>query len=355
MVKQKTVQLKDIASIVGVNISTVSSVLNGKTQERRISEELKDKILKVSQQLNYRPNILARSLRSGKSYIIGLILPDMANLIFSHLGRYIEEIATQEGFRIMVCSSGEDDNDPESLINSLINYHVDGIIITPTTKMKPSLFKMIEESETPYVILERSLSYVNTSQVVYNDYGIGFTATDHLLKQGLKRICIFSLPASLEHMEKRIAGYRDAMMKSHNTIKPELIKIIPYFDMKQHTHHAIDRVLALKTSIDAIIFLSNMIGLPALEYLYKTKHISIPRDLKLVSMEAAPYFSLMNPSITTINLNIKQMAEQSIQLLIRAIKYNEPLRHEQFVIPSSLIVRESSVATIKAMKTENIK
>jgi DNA-binding LacI/PurR family transcriptional regulator len=139
MAKQKKIQLQDIASAAGVNTSTVSMVLNGRARERRISERLEKKILKVAKDLNYKPNVLAQSLRSGKSHIIGVILPDMANSTFARLGRHIEELATQEGYRIMICSSGEEDNDPESLINSLIDYQVDGIIIAPTTHMQPSI------------------------------------------------------------------------------------------------------------------------------------------------------------------------------------------------------------------------
>ncbi|MDR1119845.1 MAG: LacI family transcriptional regulator [Dysgonamonadaceae bacterium] len=343
MAKQKKVQLQDIASVAGVNISTVSMVLNGRARERRISERLEKKIIKVAKELNYKPNVLAQSLRSGKSFIIGLILPDMANSTFARLGRHIEELAAQEGYRIMICSSGEEDDDPESLINSLIDYQVDGIIIAPTTRMQPSLFKMIEDSGKPYVIVDRYLSYVNTSQVVVDNFSIGFLSTEHLLQQGLRRIAIFSFPPSLQHMEDRVAGYEAAMKKYHvPVINDDLIKLVSYEKVVEETATAIDDILALKPAVEGIIFFTNMIGLPGLEYLYQIKKVVIPRDFKLISMEASPYFSLMNPSITVVNLNIKRMAEKSMELLMQFIKHNIPLETKQYTIPVSLISRESS-------------
>lgn len=346
MAKQKKAQLQDIANVAGVNVSTVSMVINGRARERRISEKLEKKILEVAKQLNYKPNVLAKSLRSGKSYILGLILPDMANSTFARLGRYVEEMATSEGYRIMSCSSGEDDENPESLINSLIDYQVDGIIIAPTTRMSPSLFQMIEDSSTPYIIVDRFLPYANTSQVVVDNYTIGYASTEHLLRQGLRKIAILTFPTSLLHMDERISGYKSAMDHNRNIVQPGYIEVIPYEHTAEETCRAIDRILSLKPAIEGIIFLSNMIGLPALEYLYQVKKIKIPEELKLISMEAAPYFSLMNPSITAVNLNIKQMAEKSMELLLRTIRSSETIPPEKCTIPVSLTIRESSNATL---------
>ena len=343
MAKQKKVQLQDIASVAGVNISTVSMVLNGRARERRISEKLEKKIIEVATKLNYKPNVLAQSLRSGKSYILGLILPDMANSTFARLGKYIEELATHEGYRIMSCSSGEDDSNPESLINSLIDYQVDGIIIAPTTRMQPSLFKMIEDSSTPFVIVDRNLPEVKTPQVVVDNFSIGYVSTEHLINQGLKRIAIFISPTTLLHMEGRVSGYKAALMKYGYELDERLIEVIPYENIADETYKAVDRVLSLDPSVEGMIFMSNMIGLPALEYLYQKKNISIPHDLKLISMEAAPYFSLMNPSITAVNLNIKQMAEKSMDLLFGLIRTQDLQQPEQYVIPVSLTIRESSL------------
>lgn len=342
MAKQKKVQLQDIASVAGVNISTVSMVLNGRARERRISEKLEKKIIEVATQLNYKPNVLAQSLRSGKSYILGLILPDMANSTFARLGRFIEELATQEGYRIMSCSSGEDDDNPESLINSLIDYQVDGMIIAPTTRMQPSLFKMIEDSNTPFVIVDRNLPNVNTPQVIADNFSIGYSSTEHLIDQGLKRIAIFISPTTLLHMESRVSGYKAAMKKYGCTIEDEFVVVIPYENIVEETCKAIDLLLSLNPTVEGVIFMSNMIGLPALEYLYQVKNISIPHDLKLISMEAAPYFSLMNPSITAVNLNIQQMAEKAMELLFTLIRTKEPIFQVEYTIPVSLTVRESS-------------
>lgn len=343
MAKHKKVQLHDIALATGANVSTVSIVLNGRARERRISEQLEQKILEVAKRLNYKPNVLAQSLRSGKSYILGLILPDMSNHIFSRLGRLIEERATREGYRIMSCSSGEDDNDPESLISSLIDYQVDGFIIAPTTKMKPSLFKMIEDSGTPFIIVDRYLPDIKTHQVTVDNFNTAFIATEHLIRQGLQRISIFLSPPSLLHMKDRLLGYKAAMKQYKNKIIPEFIEVVPYENTGEATCVAIDRILSIKPAVEGIIFVTNMIALPALEYLYHTKKVSIPRDLKIVSNEAAPYFSLMRPPVTAMNLNVEALAEKSMELLMQLIRNDQPIQSKVHIVPGSLIVRESSI------------
>jgi DNA-binding LacI/PurR family transcriptional regulator len=118
--------------------------------------------------------------------------------------------------------------------------------------------------------------------------------------------------------------------------------VIPYEHIVEETCQAVDRILSLEPAIEGIILLSNMIGLPAMEYLYQVKKIRIPQELKLISMEAAPYFSLMNPSITAVNLNIKQMAEKSMELLLRYIRSKELLPPVKYTVPVSLTIRESS-------------
>ena len=143
-------------------------------------------------------------------------------------------------------------------------------------------------------------------------------------------------------MESRVSGYKAAMKKYGCTIEDEFVVVIPYENIVEETCKAIDLLLSLNPTVEGVIFMSNMIGLPALEYLYQVKNISIPHDLKLISMEAAPYFSLMNPSITAVNLNIQQMAEKAMELLFTLIRTKEPIFQVEYTIPVSLTVRESS-------------
>jgi LacI family transcriptional regulator len=277
---------------------------------------------------------------------LGLILPDISNPAFSILAHVIETLASKNNYRVMSCNSGEGDHHPESLINSLINYGVDGLIIVPTTRMKPSLFKMIEENEIPFVIADRYLPQVPTYQVTLDNFRLGFDPTEHLIQQGLERIAFFITYPTLNNMKDRLAGYQAAMKKHKKPVNPDFIKNIPFEKeaVQPAVCAAIDDLLALSPPIEGIVFMSNNIGLPALGHLHE-KGIKIPENLKIVSEETSLYFSLMRPSISAMNLNLKEMAKKLFEFLMKLIQEEEILSQSVIeTIPISIIVRESSTS-----------
>ena len=159
---KNNVHLRDIAEIVGVNTSTVSLVLNGNARKCRISKALEDRIIDIARQLDYKPNALARSLRLGKTNIIGMIVPDISNPTFANLSRHIEKHAKDYGYRLMVCSSGEDDDNPYNLMESLVHHQLDGLIVVPTTRMKPEdMKKTIAEFKAMNIA---GVNYVTSSE-----------------------------------------------------------------------------------------------------------------------------------------------------------------------------------------------
>jgi LacI family transcriptional regulator len=348
MAKSNKVQLQDIAKLTGSNVSTVSSILNGFADKRRISKTLQTKVLNSARELGYRPNLLAQCLRSGKSRIIGLVLPDLASPVFSQMSRTIEHLASKNNYRIMSCNSGEEDSNPEMLVNSLINYQVDGLIIAPTTRMKTSLFRMLEHSGIPFVLADRYIPNLKTCQVTLDNFQLGFKPTEHLICQGLERIAVFITLPELNSMKDRLAGYEAAMKQYGKRIRPPFIRIIPHHNYEKAAREAIDNLLEWNPPVEGIVFTTNKIGLPALEQLY-SRRISIPRNLKVVSMEATPYFSIMQPSISAMSMNVGELAERSFNCLLKLmkgeIKPSQPLIE---TVEVELIARESSGVLARA-------
>jgi LacI family transcriptional regulator len=210
--------------------------------------------------------------------------------------------------------------------------------------MKPSLFKMIEDSGIPFVIADRYLPQVPTFQVTLDNFRLGFDPTEHLIRQGLERIAFFITYPTLNNMKDRLAGYKAAMKKYKRHINPSFIKSIPFENeaAQQAVCAAIDALLALSPPIEGIVFMSNTVGLPALEHLH-AKGIKIPENLKIVSEETSIYFSLMHPSISAMNLNLREMSEKLFEFLMKLINDEEaPSKPMIETIPISIIVRESS-------------
>jgi LacI family transcriptional regulator len=210
--------------------------------------------------------------------------------------------------------------------------------------MKPSVFKMIEENEVPFVIADRYLPQVPTFQVTLDNFRMGFDPTEHLIQQGLERIAFFITYPTLNNMKDRLAGYQAAMKKYKKQVDPAFIKSVPFEKeaVQQVVCAAIDDLLALNPPVEGIVFMSNTIGLPALGHLY-AKGVKIPENLKIVGEETSLYFSLMRPSISAINLNLNKMAEKLFEFLIKLIHDEEtPSQSMIETIPISIIVRESS-------------
>jgi len=338
----KKIQLQDIANIAGVTVSTVSSVLNGYADKRRISKALESKVLNAAKDLNYRPDLLAKSLRSGKSRIIGLILPEAYNYNFLQITQMIEKLASQNNYRVMTCHCGENDSNPEQLLNSLIDYHIDGFIIAPTTRMKSAFFRILEHSAIPFVLIDRYLPDQKTYQVAIDNFQLGYVATEHLIKQGIERIALVIHQPELRIMKDRLAGYEAALKKYDIRVRPPFIRYIPHENFRQATLEAIDHLLDWHPPIEGIILLSNTICFSAMERLHSRK-IRIPDDLKIVSMDYSPYFSLMKPSISVMQFDIAALAGKSFTKLMQLIDNKELIDEAKIeTIPVSLMPRESS-------------
>lgn len=337
---KNNVHLRDIAEIVGVNTSTVSLVLNGNARKCRISKALEDRIIDIARQLDYKPNALARSLRLGKTNIIGMIVPDISNPTFANLSRHIEKHAKDYGYRLMVCSSGEDDDNPYNLMESLVHHQLDGLIVVPTTRMKPEDMKKIA-SMIPLVIIDRYIIGLDVHQITFDNYSIGYISTMHLLEKGMKNIAMMSFGPSLFHMKERIDGYKQAMSNA-NLPAEHFLRIIPYKNADESIDKMMDDLFNRDERPDSIIFTTNMIAIHAMTYM-QDKGISIPDDVKVVSMEAKPYYNLMRPSITVVDLPLKEMAERSIDLLVSDMR-GEGLMPQKLSLPVKLIVRESSLS-----------
>jgi len=342
MINAKTSNLQDIAQLAGVNVSTVSSILNGHAEERRIGKATTEKVMSIAERLNYRPNLLAQMLRSGKSRIICLITPNIASPTFSRMSRTIEELAAKNNYRVMTCTSDESDDNPEALIHSLLNYRPEGFIVVPTTRMRPTFFRLLENSEIPFVIADRTIAGLNTFQITFNNFQIGYLPTEHLIRQGFERIAILIAHAELNHIKERLAGYEAAMRKHNVRVRPPFIRFIPRENTAQASRDAIDSLLEWHPPVEAIIFTSNTVGLPALEQL-ATRGVKIPDRLKITGIETAPFYSLMSPPITAVDLNINELASRTFNAVMKLI--NEKTKLDKPIIETvevSLIERKSS-------------
>lgn len=334
----KKITIKDIATEAEVSISTVSFVINGKGEKMGISGAVIKKVQNVAERLNYRPSMIATSLRTGKTRSIGLIVEDISNQFFADLARVIEDEAKNIDYRVFYCSTGDDDERSQELIHSLLQANVDGFIITPTKNLEESV-ELLIKLKKPVVLIDRYFPGQRVSHVAMDNYEASNSATKFLINKGCKNIAVVNNTSEMIQMSLREDGCRDAL-KEAGIYKDSLVLHMKYHSNEQNRIAAVVEFFQKNKEIDAVIFLTNYMGLTGLQA-FKDMGIRIPEDISVVSFDDHDSFKLHTPTITVIEQPIKEIAVKSIQLLMSQMTDMEIYKVEKSLKKGKLIIRES--------------
>ncbi|MDX6182037.1 LacI family DNA-binding transcriptional regulator [Flavobacterium sp. Fl-77] len=334
----KKITIKDIATEAQVSISTVSFVINDKGEKMGISPAVIKKVQEVAEKLNYRPSMIATSLRTGKTRSIGLIVEDISNQFFADLARVIEDEAKSIDYRVFYCSTGGDDERSEELINSLLQANVDGFIITPTQNLKEKI-DLLLKLKKPVVLIDRYFPGQRVSHVVMDNYEASNTATNFLINKGCKNIAVVNSTSEMVQMKLREDGYRDAL-KEKGIYDESLVVHMEYHSNEETRISALVSFFEKNPNIDAVLFLTNYLGLAGLQA-FRKMGIKIPEDISVISFDDHDSFKLHTPSITVIGQPIEDIAVKSIQLLMSQMTDMEKYEIEKSLKKGRLIIRES--------------
>ena len=334
----KKITIKDIATEAQVSISTVSFVINDKGEKMGISPAVIKKVQQVAEKLNYRPSMIATSLRTGKTRSIGLIVEDISNQFFAHLARVIEDEAKRIDYRVFYCSTGGNDDRSEELIHSLLQANVDGFIVTPTQNLEQSI-ELLLKLKKPVVLIDRYFPGQRVSHVVMDNYEAANSATKFLINKGCKNIAVVNISSEMVQMKLREDGYRDALKEIEN-YNPSLVLHMDYNTSEETRIAGIVSFLEKNANIDAVLFLTNYIALAGLQA-FREKGIRIPEDVSVISFDDHDSFKLHTPTISVIAQPIEEIAVKSIQLLMSQMTDMEKFEVEKSLKKGKLIVRES--------------
>ena len=307
----KKISLKDIAEAAGVSTALVSFVLNGKRKEYRVGEETAQRILKIANDMNYQPNLAAKSLRSGKTKTIGLVVSDISNPFFSQLARVLEDEAAKQNYTVLFGSSDENKDKMNSLVGNLINKGVDGLIIVPCEGSERIIASLVYDN-VPIVLFDRYFSDINVSYVALNNFNASYVLTKHLLEVGYNAPCIVAYDVDLIHMKERVRGYKKAM---GDVGKKNFINVVC---LKQNApRKSADRLLPkmVDAGVDAFLFATNMISLACL-YTIKDMGKGIVGKIGLAGFDGNPAFDFFNVPISYIRQPIDILAQKALEILI---------------------------------------
>ena len=334
----KRVSLKDIANKLGVSTALVSYVLNNQ-KEGRIGKEIAQKIRDTAASLNYRPNQIAKSLKTNKTYTIGLVVADISNPFSSGLTRFIEDEADRQGYTVIYGSSDENPQKAWKLIDTFLNRQVDGLILLSPADSEFQILEL-QKQEIPFVLVDRYFPQLDTNIVCLDNYASTYEAVKHLAETGRERIGIINYDAPLFHMEERKRGYLEGTKNWHLQFDKKLLVEVNIKTDETEVQEAVSSLLALPKPIDALILASNSLTVCALRYI-KNLPIKVPEDLAIVGFDETDIFDFFYSPLTYIKQPLQLMGEAATNMLIDCIKFNKPTR--QITLPPELVIRGSSV------------
>lgn len=316
----KKVSIKDIAQRAGVSNATVSLVLSGKLKKGRVSKETAEHIRSIAQELDYQPNNLARSLQSGRSQTIGLLVADISNPFFGMMAFYIQEQLEKSGYAVFIMNTNESDIQMGKMLDVLKNRQVDGYIIVPTQHGE-SYIRQLNDARTPLVLIDRYYPAIQTSSVMLDGYQASFQATRLLIGKGCRRIGLLVYDGMQSHMSDRKYGYVDAL-KQEGLYDPDLICEVNFSNFQQDVTKAIAGLIRRK--VDGIFFVTISISLAGIRALFN-EGIRVQEDIQIVCFDRSEVFDFMPHPIPYVLQPIEAMARKAVDLLIEQIDSDEPI------------------------------
>lgn len=332
MKKKGKVSIQDIADQLGVSKGTVSLVLSGKAKGSRVSDEMCKKVKETAEEMNYQPNEIARSLSTGKTMTIGVIVTDISNEFFGNLTFHIQEQAKKYGYTVITTNTNEDLDEFNDAVTTLLNKQVDGIIFVPVDNGQ-QIAEKITKRHIPLVQVDRFYPDFEANYIVVDNYEVSAKVTEHLIKKGLKKIAVICYDFDVNALIERRQGCID-MLQKYKLLDPNLIKDIRYQDQEEEIKQAIHDLKNYPDKIDAIYFCSRKVFITGVGYMYKNE-IRIPEDMEVICFDKIDSFAIANIPIIYIEQPIKKMGEKAVDILVEQIKGSDDVK--QYVFDTELM------------------
>lgn len=328
---KKRLSISDIAKNLGVSVTTVSFILNGKAKEKRISDAMTRRVLDYVKKVGYKPNQLAKSLRTGKSKTLGLLVEDISNAFFASIADQIEKLAYNHGYHIVYCSMNNDDTRAKELIQLFFDRQIDGFIIAPTEGLKDVIQHLLKNN-VPVVLFDRTIEGLAVNSVISENNEGTFQGTRYLfLDKQAAKVGFVTIDSNQQQMKGRLDGYMRAVDEVCGDISVK--KINRSMDEDQ----VVDEIRGFieGNKLDGVLFATNYLALSGLKAIKKYR-LEIDH---LVSFDENVVFSLVDPPVSAISQNIEEIAKQIVSILIAEINGKSDNSYKQIVVPCDFLVR----------------
>lgn len=325
--------IADVGKRAGVSIGTVSRVLNNAPN---VEPNLRERVLEAVRELNYQPDIAARSMRMGRTMTIGVVIPDVQNPLSYAAVSGLEEALAERGYTIFLANSRYDEKKEALILQEFVQRRVDGIIATLARDTDSSAIRRIVEMGVPLVLLERESS-VEVDAVHTNQIEGTYRATRYLLGMGHERIGLLTVPTTVLSGRHRLLGFEKAFADLGKTADAGLVRVDGYGD-----RYAIDAaysILSASPPPTALVVSGALLAgaLTAVRQL----HLTIPDDVSLVNLGDTELAALTSPPITSISYDWSQSGKTAARLMLARIEGRATAPCEWVVLPYEFILRQS--------------
>lgn len=334
--KSSQVTIKDIARELGISPSTVSRALKDHPD---ISQETKRLVNELAAKYNYKPNIIALSLRNQRSNVIGVIIPEIVHYFFSSVISGIEEVANEHGYSVMISQSAEDYTREVAACDTFLNGIIDGILVSVSKETSNyDHFHRFEEEGIPIVFFDRAVDEIQADRVIIDDFDGAYQATEHLIVQGRRKIVHFAGPQNRLIGQNRLNGYLKAMRDNGVVIDERLV--VPC-DTFQSALVETQKLIESGLKFDSIFTVNDFTAAGAMKVLLRNG-FKVPTDIAVVGFGDDQTSLMVEPTLTTVNQPGFEMGKKAMEQLIRRITQSKPEPPVTEILKTQLIVRESS-------------
>jgi LacI family transcriptional regulator len=296
--------LKNLSEQLGISPSTISRALSGRDLKRSGARQRAEQIRAMAAQLGYEPNSVARSLKTNRRHIVGLIIPDILNDYYATAATFVQETLSAQGYRVILCVTNDDPATEAAHMRVLREERVAGIVTVPCPRDSSSRGNSRVEVQAPIVELVRQGAAQNFDAVLIDDINAGLQGTQHLINLGHRQIAILTGPASVSTSQQRLEGYQQALKKAGIPRDAACASTLELMDRRQRP--------------TALIATSSELVVGVLQALTQ-RQIQVPDELSFVGFGNSDWFPLLRPALTTVALPIREMAMVAAHMLLTRI------------------------------------
>lgn len=351
--KNKAVTIKDVARECGTSVTTVSRVLSNGGYP--VSSQLRDRIVKTAERLNYTPNLFARGLKTNKSSELAILIPSITNPFYTSLVSGIESIAIKEGYNILLYNTNSSNLSEEKIIRSVLGKRISGMIIS-TGNDSAEFIKELQNKKNPsirIVLVDYAVSGSNYSSVYY-DYRKGSAlGVEYLINKGHRNLVYAGLKPDRRTRVDRIEGFKDAVMRAGLPFRDEMLCIYDSdTDQKENLEflagiELAKRILMMSDRPTSVVAVNDMVAFGLMNY-FSRKGIKIPQEISILGFDDNLFCEVSYPPLTTVRVPSRQMGEMASRLLIDEIRTNSGSPFVNLTIEPSLVERFTVAEIIPA-------